>query len=116
LELIKTLLPPLLAVVFVIGLAYATTRFIGKRHGGGLSQKMGKNITVIERTALTRDTQLVIVKAGEKTLLLSVSAQGAKLIRELDPDTLVQNELAPPETDFLKALASAFSKRKDGTK
>ena len=84
---IVRLITVFLLFLFVLGITYFTSRYIAlfqkRRMGSG-------NIEIIEAARINQGTVLEIVKAGDKYLLISVSKDGARLITELDKDSLTE--------------------------
>lgn len=102
---IISLILPLFVVVFVIFLAYLTSKWIAKRQNIFSS---GSVIKVIERAALGKDAYLLVVRVGEKTYLVSLSNGGVELLSELTgeiPENMPQRQ---ERTDFAGILSSAL--------
>lgn len=68
----------ILAFLFVLGLAFYSTKWIAKSKARTMS---GKNIQVLERVFLSSDKYLLIVRVGEAYYFLS---QDKTSIRSLD--------------------------------
>ena len=90
----------LLAVVLLVLVgAYFFTRWAGQNMGGGLfaASRAGR-IRVLDRAAIGRDQALLVVKAGQRYLLLGSTPAGLSLLVEL---TREEGEnwvpLVPPE-------------------
>lgn len=75
------------ALAFVLALMMVTLRLLGK-YQNKLSGN--KNIKVLERTTLSQNTTLNIVKVGEKLYLMSSSSKGISILKELDNDEINQ--------------------------
>lgn len=75
----------LLAVVLlVLAAAWFFTRWAGKNLGGGLVGAWGgRRLRVLDRAGLGRDQSLLVVKAGERYLLLGSTPAGVTLLAEL---------------------------------
>lgn len=76
----------LLAVVLLVLLgAYVFTSWAGKHLGGGLIGTLGGSgqIQVLDRAVLSRDQVLLVVKAGQRYLLLGSTPGGLTLLTEL---------------------------------
>ncbi len=78
----------LLGGLVVIGLvlfgAYFFTRWAGQRlSAGGVLGGSGRRLRVLDRTALGRDQNLLVVQAGERYFLLGSSPTGVTLLTEL---------------------------------
>ena len=71
-------------VLVMIG-AYFFTRWAGKSLGGGFAafRRDGGQIQVLDRAGLGRDQALLVVRAGERYLLLGSTPAGLTLLAEL---------------------------------
>lgn len=79
-ELIITLLG-------VLGLIYLLW-YLARRFSftAGNSGRLSRGLSVVERLPLTQDKSLAVVRAGNRMLLLGLSAQRVELITELEPE------------------------------
>lgn len=74
----------LLAIILlVLAGAYFFTRWAGQNMGGGLFAARGGRIQVLDRAAVGRDQALLVVKAGQRYLLLGSTPTGLTLLAEL---------------------------------
>lgn len=76
----------LLAVIVLVMLgAYVFTRWAGKNLGAGglLIRGGGSRLQILDRAALGRDQSLLVVKAGQRYLLLGCTPAGLTLLAEL---------------------------------
>ena len=75
----------LLAIILlVLAGAYFFTRWAGQNMGGGLFLRSGgSRIQVLDRAAVGRDQALLVVKAGQRYLLLGCTPAGLALLAEL---------------------------------
>ncbi len=75
----------LLAIVLLVLVgAYAFTRWAGKNLGGGFGGLGGGGrVEVLDRTNLDRDRAILLVRAGERYLLLGSAPGGLTLLAEL---------------------------------
>ena len=108
----------LICVLVVVVLAYLFTRYVAGR-GGGMAGLSGasERFKVLSRLALGREQGVMLVKAGEKFLLLGVTPAGITLLKELtqeeadaicpppDPDL-------PPPPSFGEALRTVLKQKK----
>ena len=79
----------LLAVtVLVLVGAWWFTRWAGPGLGGGLiaAGKGGGRLQVLDRAIIGRDQALLVVKAGQRYLLLGCTPAGLTLLAELKPE------------------------------
>ena len=98
---------PLLGVLLIIGLAYFGTGWVAKKYA---VTNAGKNMRVVERLSLGTDKHLLIVQAGDKTLLLAASGKSVEVLTELDGQAL--QPAAPPKApDFSELLKKAGGAR-----
>src|ERR1700739_2680358 len=71
----------------IIGLLVAMGRVAQRRQGGANrigAKKNGSSIEVLSRKSLGQHVSLLVVRAGERTLLVGQSAQQMTLLTELD--------------------------------
>ena len=108
----------LICVLVVVVLAYLFTRYVAGR-GGGMAGLSGasERLKVLSRLSLGREQGVMLVKAGEKFLLLGVTPAGITLLKELtqeeadaicpppDPDL-------PPPPSFGEALRTGLKQKK----
>lgn len=75
----------LAAVLLVLAAAYFFTRWAGKYLGGGFAAFRGGSgqFEVLDRFGLGKDQALLVVKAGQRYLLLGSTAAGLSLLAEL---------------------------------
>ena len=106
----------LVCVLVIIVLAYLFTRYVAGR-GGTLGVPGGsERFRVLARLPLGREQSAVLVKAGEKYLLLGVAASEITLLKELTQEeaeavyALPPDQPAPPS--FGEALRSVLKQKK----
>jgi flagellar biogenesis protein FliO len=103
----------------IIGLLVVMGRVAKNRQGGARlgTKKSGAAIEVLSRKSLGQHTTLLVVRAGERTLLVGQSAQQMTLLTELDESewnvetkdrctTSMQNHFAPRPALGVDANAS----------
>ena len=74
----------LAAILLVLAGAYVFTRWAGRNLNGGLlTGRSGGRIQVLDRAVLGRDQALLVVRAGERYLLLGSTPSGVTLLAEL---------------------------------
>ena len=76
----------LLAIVLlVLAGAYCFTHWAGKNLNGGLIASLGggRRLEVLDRLGLGRDQSLLVVRAGQRYLLLGSTPAGVSLLAEL---------------------------------
>ena len=87
-----SLLGMLIAIVVVIGLAYWVTRFIagkGTLPSFGTGRKDDK-LSVLVQKQIGKDQRLAVVQAGERYLLVGITAQNISLLTELTAEEAAQ--------------------------
>lgn len=101
------LMMPFVAVIMVTAGAYFAVRWFGKRRTGG---RAGRYIKIVDRAALGKDSQLVVVQVGTKTLLVSAAGQRVDALCELEPDELKEIADRPADKSFLDLLGASLGK------
>lgn len=71
----------LVVLILVLALAYYTTRVLGS---GVYGKQESKNMQVLDRMAVGRDSYLLVVRIQERILLMGVSPSGIVKLEELD--------------------------------
>ena len=80
---ILAVLGMLAIVLLVLVGAYFFTRWAGMSLGGGFAALRGGRIRVLDRAVLGKDQALLVVRAGERYLLLGSTSAGLTLLTEL---------------------------------
>lgn len=75
--------------LFVVFLAYYSTKLISRAKGG---VRKGSNLTLIEAIGVGLQGTIQLVKAGEKVFLIGVTKDKISLIAEIDPAELIQKD------------------------
>lgn len=112
-----TLLWMLLAVVVILVLAYLATRWISTRGIGSImGAGSGGDFCVLRQIVVGRSERLLLVRVGERCLLLGVAAGGISLLKELEPeeaaDWLKPKQQSNGAPSFLDILRENFKKKK----
>ena len=91
----------LAAVLLVLVGAYAFTRWAGKNLAGGFTGVLGGSgrIEVLDRASLGKDQLLLVVRAGQRYLLLGSAPNGVTLLAELTQEEGENWKLPAPRTD-----------------
>ncbi len=87
-----------LRMAAALALLAAAAWFVLRWHRGARAGR--RQIEVLDRAALTRGASVAILRVEGKRLLLGISADGVRLLRDLDPDV-------PAAADFDAVLAEA---------
>lgn len=96
-----------LVLVGVVVLAYFASRWLSKRYAGqgqGRGQTT-KYLTVLERLPVGQDRTLIIVKVGEKAMLLGVTQHHIEKLSDVDLSTMPEPSASdtPSFSDAFKA-------------
>lgn len=86
----------LMGLVFVG--AYWASRFLARRYQGAAGRT--KNIHILERVVIGRDSALLLVKVNKKVCLLGVSAKQVTLLESFSADELDITGEQPPMINF----------------
>lgn len=112
---IFTVIFTLVIFVVILYLAYLTTKYIGKKYSvqGGMS---GRNIKIIDSMRLSQDKLLMIVKVGDKAILVGVSKDHMEYICEVDENQLYTEEtgvdlMAPGIPDFIQSFRTVLGEK-----
>lgn len=98
----------LLLFVFVLGITWATTRWIANYQKG---RALSSNLEVVETLRITGNKFLQIVRAGKKYLVIAVGKDEIHMLAELTQDevtTLKEHDAQNP--DF-KSIFEKFRKQ-----
>ena len=106
----------LVCVLVVIVLAYLVTRYVAGR-GGMIGASGGsERFKVLARLPLGREQSAVLVKAGEKYLLLGVTASEIAVLKELTREEAEAVYALPPDQptppSFGEALRTVLKQKK----
>lgn len=111
-----SLLWVLICVVAIIVLAYLFTRYVAGRGSlGGISGGNGR-FKVLARLSLGREQSVALVQAGERYLLLGVTASDIQLLKELTKEEADALCSPPPDQpqppSFRESLRIVLQQRK----
>lgn len=95
LQSVGTMLLVLLLFAGILFLAWYTTRLIARKSGPVLG-KGSANLQVLEKLALGQDKCLLLVKAADKTLVVSAAGDQLRLLCEVDTDAVLPPQASPP--------------------
>ena len=112
---ILAFLTTVLIIVFVIGFAYFTTKWMGSKMG---MQSNSQNMKVIEKMMITPDKSLVIVEIGKKLMVLGMSANSVEKICDIDDDMELEfKEINPIDFGdiFKEKLKNGFNNKKNAS-
>lgn len=103
-EILKLLLALVIVVAFFF-LAYIVTRVVA---GGNFLGIKGKNIRILEKLPLSRDSSILLLKAVDKVLVVGVTSSGMTTLRELEPDAVEIEEPTAGGQDFASVFKIAL--------
>ncbi len=117
-ETVLRILGALVALVFVLLLAWFILQWLGKRMNGLAPGTGGRLLNVLDRVSFGKGGSLLLVRVDKKVFLIAVSEHAIEKIAELDdPDENLRlpdvTGTAPFGETFKEALAK-FTKPKDG--
>lgn len=118
---VLSVLGMLAAIALVLVGAYCFTRWAGPGLGGGMfyAGKGGGRLQVLDRAAVGRDQAVLVVRAGQRYLLLGCTPAGLTLLAELtqeegevwDPPASVEGPVEKRSLDF-RALMQRLREKK----
>lgn len=102
-----TVLFTLVIFVVILYLAYLTTKYIGNKYSvnSGIN---GKNIKILDTVRLSQDKLLMIVKTGNKAVLMGISKDHMEYICDVDESQLQIQEGGTGEVPSVPDFAQAF--------
>lgn len=98
-------------VAVLVG-AYLTTKFISGKSGKLLKSR---HIHVLDRLALGKDKNVVLIEVGDQTLLVGVTNQSINNLGQIDGQTLKaakEQERVKPEKGFAQQLRDFITNAK----
>lgn len=102
-------------MILVFAGAYWASRFLARRYQGTAGHT--KNIRVLERVAVGRDSALLLVKVNQKVCFLGVSAKQITLLETFSADEILNIDEQPPAMisfgDMLKKFREKGSSTND---
>lgn len=87
----------LILFVFVLGITYATTRWIANYQK---EKAAGSNLELIETMRITGNKYLQIVRAGNKYMVIAIGKDEIHMLTELSEDEIVLLKGNEPQMDF----------------
>jgi len=101
----------LLIALAVVGfLAYYSSKYLSKKSGSLLR---GKYLNVIDRVVISNEKYIMLLKAGEKVIIVGVTNQNMAVLGELDKDQIVdfdKLDVQEQTPTFVNALSSLIVK------
>ena len=105
----------LVCVLAIIVLAFLFTKYVAGR-GGMIRGGGSERFKVLSRLPLGREQSAVLVKAGEKYLLLGVTTSKITVLKELTPEEAEAVYVLPPDQpappSFGEALRTVLKQKK----
>ena len=106
----------LVCVLAIVVLAFLFTKYVAGRGGTVGASGGSKRFKVLARLPLGREQSAVLVKAGEKYLLLGVTASQVTVLKELTPEEAEAVYALPPDQppppSFGEALRAVLKQKK----
>lgn len=102
-----TVLFTLVIFVVILYLAYLTTKYIGNKYSVN-SGMNGKNIKILDTVRLSQDKLLMIVKTGDKAVLMGISKDHMEYICDVDENQLQISESGTGDASSVPDFAQAF--------
>ena len=103
-ESILQIIVTLIIVALFFYFAYILTRSVAGGHYLGVR---GKNIRVMEKLPLSKDTSILLLKAVDKVLVVGVTPAGMTTLREVPPEEVPQEEEQQAAVSFSEAFRIA---------
>lgn len=94
-------------VVLIIGLAYWFTKHVAGRGALG-AFTAGRQMEVLDRLPLGRDQSVILVRAGERYLLLGTGTAGVALLAELTAEEAASWKPPEPAAEERPGFKDAF--------
>ncbi|MSS63000.1 flagellar biosynthetic protein FliO [Velocimicrobium porci] len=101
----------LLVFLFILGLSYLVTKFIGKSN---LLQQKNKNIQIIETYKIAPNKYIQIVRIGEKYLALGIGKEEIEFLTEIPNDQLLLESFSnqsPDSPELFKDILAKVGKK-----
>jgi flagellar biosynthetic protein FliO len=95
----------ILVVIVVFFLAWFVTRLVASKSSFA---GHGKNISVIEKMAVSKESFIMLVKAFDNYLLVGVTAQGMTVLKEIDAESIDTELLIVKKESFAEILKSTI--------
>ena len=98
-------------MIAVFVAAYFVSKYVGKHYKPNYGYS--KNITVIDSTAIGKDRSLLLVKVGEKTLLIGSTPNEITFLSEYSAEQFTadsQTQQAPPK-DFITTFRGVIKSK-----
>lgn len=109
LESVFKLIGLLLLFIIILGATYFTTRLVGNIQN---NQRKKSNFKIIEGFKVAPGKYLQLIQIGRKYYLIGIGKNEITIIKELDKEDLLLEELELNQKDFSKHLNSLMDKVK----
>lgn len=114
---IKIIFNSILGIVLFAGilyLAYISTKFIARRYS--LNGKSSKNMKILETLSIGKDSSLILVKVGNKNLLIGSTPHSVNIVDQFSDDEIIcdadsVNCTEQKLPDFAEALKINIAKK-----
>ena len=103
----------LILFVFVLGITWATTRWIANYQKG---KALSSNLEVVETLRITGNKFLQIVRAGKKYLVIAVGKDEIHMLTELTEDEVTMLREHNTQSPDFKSILEKFKKQNENAK
>lgn len=103
---ILQILATLLVVIFIFFLAWYIPHVIARK---GTFNAKGRNICIIEKIPVSKDSYIMLLRAFDKYVLVGVTPGGMTTIKELDDDEYSPDDSKADSLSFAQILKTAVS-------
>lgn len=114
---IFTVICALLGVIGLIFITYFATRWLNKKFRNVGYNGSQNGIKIVECLGISQDKQLIVVRVGNKKMLLGVTPDSIRKLSDLDEEDMALVEKKPDENSegsFMENLKKAFLSRNNG--
>ncbi len=91
---------PLIIFVFILAATYYATKFVSSKAN---RMMQGKHMRIVETISIGTDKKIILLKAGEKYLLISSSGKNMEFLTEIEIEDAVEEDIlkpSVPKVDF----------------
>ena len=102
----------LVGIVVIIIAAYYATWFISvKASGRSGGKRKNKNISLIDRFAISKDKSFCLVEVAGKVYVIGITNQSMTLIDTLDPEAITETDAQQRDTASWQIAGGSFTSR-----
>jgi flagellar protein FliO/FliZ len=96
----------IIVVIVVFFLAWFITRIVASKSSFA---GQGKNIKILEKMAVSKDSYIMLVKVFDKLLLVGATSQGMTVLKEIDAEGIDMELLNIKKESFADILKSTIN-------